>query len=70
MFPLDDAIEICKKYEILDAWAYLLVKSGGTGNSSIAIEIYFRLIKEHIENYKYNRKTYEKWLEMKRLMVE
>ncbi len=48
MFPLDEAIEICKKYEILDAWAFLLVKSGGTGNSTVAIEIYFRLIKEHI----------------------
>lgn len=37
MFPLDQAINICKKYDIINAYAFLLIKSGGQGNASKAI---------------------------------
>lgn len=28
-YPIDECLEICEKYRILDAQAYLLVKAGG-----------------------------------------
>ncbi len=47
-YPLDESINICKKYEVLEAYAYLLVKSGGTGNIEAAIRVYFKIIWQKI----------------------
>jgi hypothetical protein len=51
---------VCKKYDVINAWAFLLVKCGGQGNASKAIELYFTMLKKAIEKYKYNRKSEEK----------
>jgi hypothetical protein len=47
-YPLDESISICKKYEVLEALAYLLAKSGGEGNTEAAIKVYFELIQQKI----------------------
>lgn len=43
-YPLDESLEICKKYDVLEAYAYLLVKSGATGHIEAAIRVYFNLV--------------------------
>lgn len=42
-YPIDECLEICEKYRILDAQAYLLVKAGGQGHISAAISLYFQV---------------------------
>lgn len=43
-YPLDSSLEICRKYGVMDAEAYLLVKSGGEGEVASAIRLYFAVI--------------------------
>ena len=41
---MDESLEICRKYDVLEAYAYLLVKCGGSGNTETAIKVYFKII--------------------------
>ena len=43
-YPLDESLRICRKFGVIDAQAYLLVKSGGEGEVSEAILLYFKVI--------------------------
>jgi hypothetical protein len=47
-YPLDESLHICKQYEVHEALAYLLVKSGGEGSTEAAIRVYFKIIEQKI----------------------
>lgn len=42
-YPLDESLDICKHHGVIDAEAYLLVRSGGEGEIGTAIKLYFKV---------------------------
>jgi hypothetical protein len=42
-YPLDAALTLCQHYGVIDAEAYLLVRSGGHGSLAQAIKLYFEV---------------------------
>lgn len=44
-YPLDDCLELCRKYEIKDAWAYLEERRGGSLGINKAIDLQFQVRK-------------------------
>lgn len=42
-YPQDDCLEICKKYQIKEAWAYLEQKRGGTNGIETAVQLQFEV---------------------------